>query len=290
MDSYSKSTYIVSSVFSALGIVVLSRVLYIANVHFLALPFIVMGSGVSELAKTSSADSLAVFAGMLCILALLKRSRMVFLLAAILPAMRTDYILISMLVLAVEFVRERRAASIISAAVALLAYISINKFSGNYGWLTLFNHSVVAATPYPAELTPSSNWMDYIRPYVAAIYDMISSSNSIAYVVAIYFVCALLLRDWRIPPISRLARYVLMVCRKDIQSTALLVVPILFVAGHLLMFPDYEPRFFVLSAALALVWILSKGTIKGLAPWQRARSPTEASAAVGALDPSLGPA
>jgi hypothetical protein len=267
VESYSKSSYILSATFSALSVVVLSRILSFANVHFVALPFVVMAGGIAELARISSADSLAFFISILCVLAFLNRSAMSFVLAVILPAMRTDYILVSLLILLVEFIRGRRIAAIVSAALAMVLYIAINKHSGNYGWVTLIKQSL-APMPYPADPSAPLHWKDYLRPYITATYNLLTSGQFIIYFVALYFGYSLFRAGRRLPQASAVTRYVLVLCKRDPKTAALLIVPLLFLAGHLLLFPFYDPRFFVFSAVLVLVWILSNGRIKALPLWK----------------------
>jgi hypothetical protein len=267
VENYSKSSYILSATFSALSVVVLSRILSFANVHFVALPFVVMVSGIAELARISSADSLAFFISILCILAFLNRSAMSFVLAAILPAMRTDYLLVSVLILLVEFIRGRRIAAVASASLAMALYIGINKHSGNYGWVTLIKQSL-APMPYPADPSAPLHWKDYIRPYITATYHLLTSGQFIIYFLSMYFGYSVFRIRRRLPRVSSITRYILLLCKRDPKTSALLIIPLLFLAGHLLLFPFYDPRFFVFSAALVLVWILANGRIKASPLWK----------------------
>ena len=95
-------------------------------------------------------------------------------------------------------------------------------------------------TPYPAELMPSVNPRDYIRPYITAGFALLSHSHFSIYVLAGYAFVA-----------SRTE------LKAGVVSVALVIIPTLFVILHLLLFPAYMHRFFVFAAALMFVWILS---------------------------------
>lgn len=255
--SYSKASYMVSAACAALSVVVLARILTDAEVPVAVLPLIAVASGLGELARHSSADALAFFFALLGAMTLLEGSVLTFAFAAVLPLMRTDFILLSGLFLALEFFRGRRMLSIASMAVAALAYAAVNREAGNYGWLTLFNFSTGALTPYPAQLAPSANWKDYARPYVSAEYDLISNGQFLLYFIATYILFyrwrsgGVLNRAWWRPGSSERSA-------NEERFYVLYVIPMAYAALHILLFPNFEPRYFVFSAALVFVWILSR--------------------------------
>jgi len=239
--TYSRSTYIVSSIFAALSVCMLAILIVNANVSIVTLPLVVLPTGILDLARLSTPDAIACFWGLLCIVTLLANSRWSLLLAAILPIVRTDFVLLSFLVGIYEFSRGRKLQSVIALVTSFLICVAINKSSSNYGWLTLFNFTFMGLTPYPADLVPSVNISDYLRPYFTVATHIISHSHFPIYLVASY---ALVTSSRRLI---------------DLHETIVLVVlPMMFVLFHLALYPAYFPRFFVFSAAVVFVWLLSQ--------------------------------
>lgn len=239
--TYSKSTYIISSIFAALSVCIIAILIVNANVSIWTLPIIVLPTGILDLARLSTPDAIACFLGLLCLVTLLANSRWSLLLAAMMPIVRTDFILLSFLVGIYEFSRGRKVQSAIALGASFLIYFAINKASANYGWLTLFNFTFMGLTPYPADLVPSENIHEYLRPYSTMATHIIAHSHFPIYVVASY---ALVVN------VSKVI---------DLHETIVLaVLPMMFVLVHIALYPAYYPRFFVFSASGVFVWLLSQ--------------------------------
>lgn len=259
--TYSKATYVVSAIASALAVFALSRILLASGVHFAVLPVLTLVSGLPEVARESVADAPAILVALLCVWALLRGSAMSFVCAAILPLMRTDYIIISCLILAVEFVSGKRVAATIAMALSIVAYLAVNRASGNYGWLTLVNFSALSHTPYPAALTPSLNWKDYAKAYLFAIYDVTMGPEFGLLFIATYLLYSGLRRLGVSPAV--MPRFIFDECRRNRPLAGLYVVPVLYALSHVALFPHYEghgydERYFVFCVALVFVWILAR--------------------------------
>ncbi|MFO0700122.1 MAG: hypothetical protein U0236_12930 [Nitrospira sp.] len=239
--TYSKSTYMISSLFSALSVCMLAMLIVNANVSILTLPIIALSTGIHDLARLSTPDAIACFLGLLCMVTLLANSRWSLLLVAIMPMARTDFILLSFLVGTYEFSRGRKLHSVIALITSLFIYVAINKANANYGWLTLFNFTFIGLTPYPADLVASANIQEYLRPYYTLATHIIFHSHF---------------------PIYLLAAYALAINVRQFinlhETIVLVILPMMFVLFHIALYPAYYPRFFVFSASVVFVWLLSQ--------------------------------
>jgi hypothetical protein len=246
---YVQSSYAIGAVCAAAGVVLASEMLVMAGgvtlLTSLALPAIVLGMGVVELARLSTPDAMANAMALLLLLLLLKSSPWSLVVAVLLPLARTDFVLLSGLAAAYEFFRGRRRAAAVALAASLVVYVLANRLVGGYGWLTIFNFTLIRLDPYPAALVPSHAPMDYIRPYGVMVADLAKNPHVLIYAAAI----AMLYR------------------RRETLRTAgfapLTIVVLAFVVLHLLLFPAYMSRFFVFAAMFACVWVVGNLPRKG---------------------------
>jgi hypothetical protein len=241
--AYSKSTYIISSLFSALSIFILAILVAKARVSIVALPMIVLPTGLLDLARLSTPDSIACFVGLLSLLTLLVgRSNWSLLLAAVMPLARTDFILLSCLVVGYALYQGIRLPAIISSSISFLSYLTITNTHANYSWITLFNFTFIGGlTPYPADLVVSQDITQYLRPYLTA------ATHTMFH---LHF------------PIFMAATYALFQNLRNLSNqhevVVLAILPMLFVVLHLVLYPAYYHRFFVFAAAVVFVWLLSQ--------------------------------
>jgi hypothetical protein len=125
----------------------------------------------------------------------------------------------------------------VSAAI----YVLLNRWHGNYGWLTLFNFTFFKSSPYPAQMVLSHRFSDYVVPYVSTLRDL--WIEPIAQ-VSVYALCA----------------YVCFVCRRELAAMAnrhlFFTLPVTFIVLRLALFPSYEGRFFAFPATMILVGTL----------------------------------
>jgi hypothetical protein len=238
-----RSTYIVSAIFAALSVVVLAFVGLEAETPIAALPLVVAFSGLLDITRLSTPDAMACFFALLSMYALIRESRFVLIIAACLSLVRTEFLLLSLLIFAHAFIYGRRKQALMAAAASCALYWLANKSSGDYGWLLLYNFSLIHKTPYPAQLIPSHDLADYLRPYPAIAYDLITQP---LFVVSAMALAALIMRkhqrsatEWRL-------------------STAIYVIPIAFAALHLALFPEITYRFFAFVTAMVAMGLLGK--------------------------------
>ncbi|GLQ49971.1 hypothetical protein GCM10010872_14200 [Dyella flava] len=240
---YPRSTYVVSAAFAALSVVLLALVGREIGAPVAAVPLVVAFSGFIDVAGLSTPDALACFCCLLTIHALVRESMLVFVVAALLPLVRTDLLLLSMLVCAHAFIFGKRTCALASMLVACMLYGLVVRINGAYGWLTLFNTSLIHKTAYPAALVPSHRLGDYLRPYVSLAYDFTMQPHFVIFALAIWF----------------LLRHGTRTLSSDMHRlSAVFVVPMAFVALHLLLFPAITYRFFVFAASVVAIGLIGQ--------------------------------
>lgn len=238
--SYTRSTFVISACFAALSVLMLGLIISRTPVPMAMLPIIVAVTGYTDLARLSTPDAMACFFSLVGIHSLMAKGRIVFLIAAILPLIRTDFILLSGLLMGYAYLQGKRLFALEVLLVAVSFYFLVTTLNGSYGYLTLFNFSLIGSpTPYPADIVISTQLGDYLAPYWSLFNSLIFYSHSVIYIVALYLV-------W--------------LQRGQLEWQAgfygLFAVPFIFTALHLVLFPSDHYRFFTFSASLILVWTL----------------------------------
>jgi hypothetical protein len=238
--SYTKSTYVISAIFASLSILLLGLIILRTSAPIAVLPIVVAVTGYPELAGLSTPDAMACFFSLLGIYCLLTKRKLVFLVAAALPLVRTDFILLSGLLMIYTYFNVNRFFSLFSILLSAAFYVLANQLNGNYGYLTIFNFSFITEPiPYPADMVISHKVSDYLKPYILLIGNLVSHSYAVIYVLAL---CLLRLKSAEI--------------KHDVDFYCLFALPFVFMIAHLLLFPSLEYRFLVFSASLIFVWSL----------------------------------
>jgi hypothetical protein len=117
--AYPKATYVLGALFSALSVVALGIICLRTQLSACVVPLVVLATGSLQLATFSTPDSLAVFGALLATLACMSGSAWVYLLAALLPALRTEFIVFSGLLMLAMFCRRGRLPASIAFAASL---------------------------------------------------------------------------------------------------------------------------------------------------------------------------
>ncbi len=243
---YPKATYFVGALFSALSVVVLGIICLRARVSACFLPLVVLAAGYLQLAQLSTPDSLAAFGSLLAILAVMSGSAWVYVLAAVLPALRTDFVIFSAILMLATFHRGQRVGSSVALAASLMVYFAVTRWQHAYGWLTLVNFSLLQRMPFPSRIVPSHDLRVYLAMYARAAWLLIGSAQFFIYLVCGYLLVVFRRNVWR----------------RELYALELLAVPAAFAVLHFVLYPTYEDRHFVAPASLIVVWIL--GSLRAL--------------------------
>jgi hypothetical protein len=240
--SYTKATYVISAIFASLSVLILGLIILGAPVSIAILPLVVVLTGYWEIARLSTPDAMSCFFSLLAIYSLIRKGRLAFFVAAFLPLIRTDFILLSGLLMIFTYHRGERLISLFSLLSAAAIYISVTKLTGNYGYLTLFNFTFIGPlNPYPANIVISHQVADYLTPYGLLLQSLVSHPHTVVYALALYLF-------WLNR--SRLKG-------SSVDFYCLFILPFVFSAAHMLLFPSNHFRFFVFSNSLIFVWSLT---------------------------------
>jgi hypothetical protein len=239
--SYSRATYLLAALFAALSVAALAALALRARVSLYVVPIVVLAVGYVQLARLSTPDSLAVLGCLVATLACVSGSAWTFVFAAILPAIRPDYVVYAGLLMLVMAIRGAKLFAVLGAGGAILVYVTIGMTQHAYSWLTLLNFTFVDKEPYPSDIVQSLDVTDYLPIYVRTAWEILGSSHFLVYVVCGY-VIALFRSE---------------VLKRELHAAELLAVPAVFTAIHVALFPSYQDRFFALPASLILIWLLA---------------------------------
>lgn len=238
--SYPKATYYISAFFSSVSVIILGFLLIRSNLPMFTLPVIVLTTGYSDIAKLSTPDALACFFSLAAIILSLNRKKMVFLVSALLPLMRTDLLILSILLMLHWFLNSEKLYSLISLGFSTLIYFILNFLNGNYGWITLFNFTFIGISPFPADITISNRINDYLWPYINTLVVLQNIPQLLIYFLSIYLL---------VPKVLN---------KKAPEGVCeLFVIPLSYVVIHLALFPVYDNRFFAFSSSIMFFGLLN---------------------------------
>lgn len=241
--SYTSASHQISALFGGLSVLVLALIIIRIDLSIALLPIVLTTTDLLGVTNWPSPDTLACFFSLLSIYLLIINSRIIFLIAMFLPLVRTDLIILSVLLTGYLLFLDQGSDNKLSAGIAIIfsivAFVCVNKVYGNYGLINLFNNHHIQHTVYPAEVEISSNPKDYIFPYIWVIRDTLNSNHAVIYLIA----ASILVYAKRINVVV-------------MHLYPLFIIPISYVVLHILAFPVYYERYFIASLMLALLGVL----------------------------------
>jgi hypothetical protein len=244
--SYPQATIYLSAFFAAASLLVLAGLCQHLHVSVLWVPLVAAFAGFGALARFATPDAMACCVALLCLYLLVRAHRLAYVVAALLPLIRTDFILCSLLVLVCLAWRDQSVRSKIYAAASALAalglYIAVTHISGHYGYLSVFHFTFMEFHPYPRDMALSDDWRDYLRPYLSMLNSLYCHPHSLVYILGIAYTLAC----------ARMRS-----TQAQAESLQLLVIALGFVAAHLALFPLFMTRFFAFPVSVILLVLLS---------------------------------
>lgn len=239
--SIPESTYWVSSFFASLCALMLGLMFYLPYLIWLILfPVTLYFSGFIEIASLSTPDSMSALLAVLTWLLYKKKSNWWALLPlTILPLARTDYILIAVILSYFSLSNKKFLQAALFLILPLAVYAFINKFNANYGYLKIFNFTLIRIDPFPATMNIEEGVMPYVSVYATNLKSFLGHKHFILFFLYGFF--------W-FKKIRLLNRTI------ENQQVALVLG---FVFLHFALFPAYYPRFFTWCAAFAGLQIIA---------------------------------
>jgi hypothetical protein len=238
-NSLALTTYLISSLFA--GLCVFLAFIFIDNgnrIFYFSLIPVLYFVGIHKSAPLSSPDTMAAFLGLLCLF-YLKNSKWVQLIMAlaVLPLIRTDFIILPALIFTCLVFRKKFALALASFVPSFVTYTITNKLNSNYGYLKIFNFTLIEITPYPEALKIETQIQPYLDAYTQGWTNMFSHRHFIIYVA--FFVY------W----------YIKVRPQKKPAYDQMVFIIIGFVIMHMILFPAYYERFFIFPATLSGIYL-----------------------------------
>jgi hypothetical protein len=242
MDVYA-ALHLLSALCAALG-------LWLVAVGFqrmpawgmLALPPVAALAGLATVARLATPDAMA-FAGVaLAALLMIRRSRALAFVLPLLPLVRPELVVFSLLVALWWAFRGGRARALAAGIVAGVVFVLLKQLGGAYGWERLFWFTFVDVSPYPARLEPDLTVTFYLRRVAIGVKLWLMQREFWVLVVCLGWLVWRCRRD----PLWKTAGTMAALCA---LATALAVF---------LVFPLTEGRFIAAAATLLYAAALSR--------------------------------
>lgn len=230
-----KTTYLINSFFAGLCVLLLFYFFKAKNFWLaLVFPVVIIFASFPELAILSTPDAMASFIALLSLFCFQKNKYFTtLLLLTILPFIRTDFVILAGLFAICRFLKKEKLRAIFLVAPPLLAYFIINKINSNYGYLKIFNFTLIGNSPFPATMEIKTNLAPYLDAYLAGFSALVGHKHFIAYIAYFLF-------------------WLKFIRPKKIQVFNEQVFIVLgFVSLHMILFPAYFQRFFSWCVAIA---------------------------------------
>ena len=219
---------------------------------FFLVPIAFCACGAYIRATSSTPDTMASFFAILLLFLSLKEHRLRFVVAALLPWVRTDYVILCALLAAVEIYKKNYKSSLGLFLPAVVSYLWVNSLHQNYGYVMIFNFTFFESNPFPLELKMEKNIGPYLGAYWQGLRGFIEEYHFYLYLFfGIYWFK-------KIRPLKN-------------QGDNIITFTVLgYVVLHFLLFPVYDDRFFLWTAALSILtlmrWTLTSRQVDTVAP------------------------
>ena len=188
---------------------------------------------------------MACFFSLTALSMIVRKNNIYLIIAAILPLVRTDFLILSLLLGIYGYLSGKKLMGAGSALVSIILYFSVNEVMGNYGWLTVFNFSLIDKNPYPVNMEFAAEWQNYVKPYLTVVYVLLSHPHGVIYFFGITLLFGFKRR------LSSLNFY-------NNFALSMLLISLSFVLLHLMAFPAYNGRFFVFAVVINLIFIAQR--------------------------------
>lgn len=243
------AVHYVSLLAMSLSLLIIARIVFSLGDDklFAVVPLLLFPFSFVDVGRVATPDALAACATFALALSFYRKHfYMVFVLMPILVAVRTDLVILPV-VLGLYFLLMNRRyllPYIVSMGVTAGLYLWINHFFGNYGWHTIFHVTLIerVVNPGTAELvvTPAL----YLSAFVSGI------KSAVNYQFIVYGLCCLLLLAFH------LKNKELFLASKSFNLSVFHYLSLIYVILHFLAFPVVYNRFFVAQYAIAIILVL----------------------------------
>lgn len=233
------ATHFISALAASLAVLFLAFLVRGPTDHLyhLFLPLICVAYGLHELARHSTPDALSLLLVIVCYWLLLRRSPVICLTVPLLVLARTDLAILAVLFLIYLYASkavDRRLVHL-SAGGAAAAYVMVSWIVGQYGWETVFYHTLVRTLAYPETEAVDVNLGLYISVFRQGVVGAIAEKMFMTFAMISSFCLVFIWRGRKVFP--RPDRSLCDIGFIVISSGAYILV-------HFLLFPVMWHRFF----------------------------------------------
>jgi hypothetical protein len=242
---------LISGISSATGLLLLFFAFrkYIDNYLLFLLPLISFPLGYLFITRIGTPDSFTFAVTALMIFIYMKKSHSLFLFIPLSVLVRTDLIIFStLLLLGIIFFTEskrERLFAVLSFIVMFIAYVAVNKYSGNYGYTTIFYFTLMGTFNYPAEQHIIFQLSDYIKVFLRGIIESWNDRSFNIYLFILSLVGYLILKNNN----NKTSIF----NQINYRITLLFSVSSLYILFHFLLFPVMWERYFVAEYMMGVI-------------------------------------
>ena len=243
----------ITSVAASIGYMFFAVVFYKAipsRVIFMSFPIVALLVGTLEVSRVETSDAIVyMLFGMFCYLAIVK-NKMIFVVTCAFPLARPDMVLVSICMLPVLYVLYPRAKKfvLLSAIIAVAFYVSVNAWSGHYGWSTNFHLVFIDYVAYPAEISPSITPGVYLDGMLSKLSLLVTNETFLFFILCAFF---LVIRSANGLIFSKMWR-----CQRQLISLIALCSVVFFIL-HFLAFPLVLNRYFAAHYLVLAIWFIT---------------------------------
>lgn len=247
-----KATYLVSLLSVLIGIcfVFLSIHRRLPNRLMMVVPMAMMVFSVGTLGRYSTPDGMGFMA--MCMISYFYLSRKfhpVLLLAPLIVLIRTDLILLSLLMVGAVWVTRPglRRHALVSGLGCLAVNFSLQTFWGNAGWSTIFYFTFVQKLTHPITAEPQLTVAQYQAVFSRGLMGLLNDGFFWLFMVLSYLsACYYWKKDW----LASFRSW------QQSQAAQLSLICLVFAGAHFVLFPAMWLRFFVATYLMAAISLL----------------------------------
>jgi hypothetical protein len=237
---YPEASYAISAFFASLSILSIAVLSAHFGVPLFWTPLFAVFAGFHNLPRYSTPDAIACFVALISVYLFIKNRRSIYFLAVLMPLIRTDLLLLSIILMVLIYYVRKDRRSVIFGFLALLTYMGVNHFAGSYGYITLFNFTFIGIDPYPRDMRLSVQPWAYVTPYIdCARVLLFHERHTIAYILTLYLF------------------YIGRSYKVGDDLLFVTVISLSYALLHIALFPVYDERFFAFPASLICISLLA---------------------------------
>jgi len=246
------SFYITSSLFSLISLLLLFLLSrrFIPSKYISFLPILFGGIGFVGVSRLSTPDSLACFGVILAFYTLLEYRRLHLLLLPILILLRRDLIILSVILLALHYLKHKKVeySFIFSLVFCIVIYYLSTYLSGHPGWSTVFSHTFNDRILYPSSNPGQVSLKNYISTSITRTKGLVNNTSFTLFLFSSFTSVSFLYYK---------SDDYMSILLKPSFASEVFISSIFYVILHFALFPAMWSRFFVSFYSITFVLFIA---------------------------------